>query len=239
MRFWQYRKNGAEYWVDDEAFIKNIDYMKSWALANLDKQRQYTKKYVQKNPEKALEAWRKSAKKRYQTNKETWLLRNKKWRDENRDWLREYEAKKRAKNRDHIRQRHKKWRDANKESNLDRQREYHKKRRNEDDLFALTLSLRARTWNAFSKKGFAREKGFCKLLGCTFKEAKAHLESLFQPGMSWENRSEWHIDHIIPLGSAKTVEDLIALCHYTNLQPLWAKDNLRKGAKMPSDLQKF
>jgi hypothetical protein len=59
-----------------------------------------------------------------------------------------------------------------------------------------------------------------ELLGGTFEEIKIHFESLFTEGMSWDNRSEWHIDHIIPLSSGKTEEEMIKLCHYTNLQPL-------------------
>ena len=54
----------------------------------------------------------------------------------------------------------------------------------------------------------------------------------FTTGMSWENRNEWHIDHKIPLSSAKTEEEIYELCHYTNLQPLWAFDNLSKGNKI-------
>lgn len=50
--------------------------------------------------------------------------------------------------------------------------------------------------------------------------------------MTWENRNEWHIDHITPLSSAKTEEELYKLCHYTNLQPLWAEENLKKGNKI-------
>jgi hypothetical protein len=61
-----------------------------------------------------------------------------------------------------------------------------------------------------------------------------HLESKFVDGMSWDNRSRWHIDHIMPLASAKTEEELVALCHYTNLQPLWAAENLRKSDKLPA-----
>ena len=50
--------------------------------------------------------------------------------------------------------------------------------------------------------------------------------------MSWENQGKWHIDHITPLSSAKTEEEVYRLCHYTNLQPLWAEDNLKKGSKI-------
>mgnify|MGYP002132731409 FL=1 len=49
--------------------------------------------------------------------------------------------------------------------------------------------------------------------------------------MTWDNYGDWHIDHIIPLNSAQTEEDLYKLCHYSNLQPLWALDNLKKGSK--------
>ena len=70
------------------------------------------------------------------------------------------------------------------------------------------------------------------MLGCTWKELRCHMESKFTEGMSWANRNLWHIDHIIPLASAKSIEEVIKLCHYTNLQPLWAEDNLKKGAKI-------
>ena len=73
-------------------------------------------------------------------------------------------------------------------------------------------------------------------LGCTSSELRAHLERQFLPGMSWENRSEWHIDHIIPLASFDLTDPVQRnrASHYTNLQPLWAADNLRKGASMPN-----
>lgn len=65
-------------------------------------------------------------------------------------------------------------------------------------------------------------------------ELRAHLEAQFQAGMSWDNYGEWHIDHIKPLASfdLEDTDQLKLACHYTNLQPLWAKDNLSKGAKM-------
>lgn len=70
-------------------------------------------------------------------------------------------------------------------------------------------------------------------LGCTIPELMAHLERRFLPGMTWANwsRHGWHIDHIKPLASFDLTdrEQFLAACHYTNLQPLWAVDNLRKG----------
>lgn len=74
------------------------------------------------------------------------------------------------------------------------------------------------------------------ILGCSWEQLKLHIESQFVDGMTWENRSEWHIDHRIPLATAKTEEDVIRLNHYTNLQPLWAKDNLLKSDKLDFQL---
>lgn len=74
------------------------------------------------------------------------------------------------------------------------------------------------------------------LLGCSVPELKKHLESQFQPGMTWDNygRTGWHIDHIKPLSSfdLTDLEQLTEACKYTNLQPLWAKDNIQKSNKL-------
>ncbi len=69
-------------------------------------------------------------------------------------------------------------------------------------------------------------------MGCSPELLKEYLEKQFVDGMCWDNRNEWHIDHIIPLSLAKTEEEIYKLCHYTNLQPLWAEDNLRKSNKI-------
>lgn len=72
-------------------------------------------------------------------------------------------------------------------------------------------------------------------LGCTIEELKKYLESKFKPGMTWDNwsRSGWHIDHVKPLSSfdLNDIEQYRAATHYTNLCPLWAHENLIKGAK--------
>ena len=73
-----------------------------------------------------------------------------------------------------------------------------------------------------------------EIVGLSSEELKIYIESKFLEGMTWENYGlhGWHIDHIIPLSSVKTEDEIIKLCHYTNLQPLWAKDNLSKHNKI-------
>lgn len=78
-----------------------------------------------------------------------------------------------------------------------------------------------------------RAKNWFDIFGCSNTEMIQHIESLFTDGMNWSNygRTGWHIDHIYPLSKAESREDLYLRAHYTNLQPLWAVDNLKKSNK--------
>lgn len=84
---------------------------------------------------------------------------------------------------------------------------------------------------ALLKRGYSKTSSTATILGCSWSEFAAHIERQFLPGMSWVNRSLWHIDHIVALATAVTEADVIALNHFTNLRPLWKPDNLKKGAK--------
>lgn len=97
----------------------------------------------------------------------------------------------------------------------------------------LAANLRTRLRNAVK---YQQKAGSAvRDLGCTIEELNKHLESRFQEGMSWDNwsKSGWHIDHIRPLSGfdLTDIEELKEACHYTNLQPLWAQDNLKKSDK--------
>jgi hypothetical protein len=108
----------------------------------------------------------------------------------------------------------------------------HKENYNNNECYKLKMLIRRRTSKAFKSKGVCTNIKTLEILGVSVDIAKAHLEKQFTKGMSWGNHGEWHIDHIIPLASANTEEEIIKLCHYTNLQPLWAKDNLEKSDKI-------
>ena len=99
----------------------------------------------------------------------------------------------------------------------------------------LRARLRCRIATIFwkMKQTKTRPASAVRDLGCTIPELMAHLERQFQPGMTWDNYGEWHIDHVKPLASFDLTDRLqfLAACHFTNLQPLWGPDNIAKGAR--------
>tara|TARA_A100001015_G_scaffold288021_1_gene358459 strand:+ start:720 stop:1361 length:642 start_codon:yes stop_codon:yes gene_type:complete len=113
---------------------------------------------------------------------------------------------------------------------------YNKKKYNSDSNFKLVCSLRSRINKVLRESNTKKSKKTMELTGCTVDELKKHIEKQFKPGMNWSNHSVkgWHIDHIQCCASFDlTKEEEQKKCfHYTNLQPLWAEENLSKGAKV-------
>ena len=169
----------------------------------------------------------------YRNNcKECKLKNNHTWLKENKEKVSSVGKIWRKKNKETIRERIKEWEIKNYRKLRDRKNKRAKERRKEDPIFNLKNKVRRRLRKYLMILNITKKNKTFDIVGCTPQSLKEHLETQFINGMSWDNRSEWHIDHIIPLSSAKTEEELYKLCHYSNLQPLWAGDNLSKGTKV-------
>lgn len=132
-----------------------------------------------------------------------------------------------------ITEREKRYRRDNYEKIAEYQRQYERTRRASDPAFRLSKNLRARVRHALNGK--SKSAATMELLGCDVEFLKQHLQSQFTDGMTWENQGQWHVDHIKPCASfdLSKPEQQRECFHYSNLRPLWAEDNMRKGASYP------
>jgi len=105
-------------------------------------------------------------------------------------------------------------------------------KRKEDDVYRFIASTRGLILSSLKKQGFSKDSKTADVLGCDFDTFKTHIERKFTKGMSWSNYGKWHLDHIYPISKATSFEMALKLNHYTNFQPLWAKDNISKNNKL-------
>jgi hypothetical protein len=167
-------------------------------------------------------------------NKSKLYLQNKIYRINNKQKIRERDRKYRIKNKNKIRIKHKEWSSKNKEYIRQyKNKQYHDKYKHSLEN-RLRSSLRSRLRLAIGKGKKCTKT--MDLIGCSLQDLRLHIEKQFINGMSWDNYgiNGWHIDHIKPCSSfdlTKIKEQKICF-HYTNLQPLWAKDNLIKSNKL-------
>lgn len=130
-----------------------------------------------------------------------------------------------------------KWKEDNKDKVRKQAAIRARERRKTDPLYVLRNNLSRRIRENLTN-GYKSESTR-KIIGCTIQELKIHLENKFTDGMTWENYGEWHIDHIVPISFAKTDEEVYKLNHYTNFQPLWWWDNLKKSNKVFINDERF
>lgn len=120
------------------------------------------------------------------------------------------------------------------QSHKEKARIYENEKWAKDIDFKLRKILRSRLFNAL--KNNAKRGSAVRDLGCSIPELKIYLESKFQEGMTWDNYGfyGWHIDHIIPLDSfdLSIREEFLKACHYTNLQPMWGEENMKKHNRL-------
>jgi len=197
--------------TDEERKENRKEYQRNYQKANREKLAEKARKHYAANPEKAKEY----SIKYYEDNREKLIQDTAKWRAANPEKskassLKYYEANRKKRIESSV-----KW--------------LAKKRKEGDPVYLMAGRVRARMHMALREKGFRKGSTTEKTLGCSWKQFTKHIESQFADGMSWDNRSEWHLDHILPLSCATTIEGLEKLSHYTNIRPLWAAENLRKS----------
>jgi len=191
----------------------------------LPKDKSKIKTYYQKNRKHI----RKKATEYYQKNKEIIKLKSKKYYEENKEKIKKYRESIKDKKSKYM----KKYRKIHKEEIRISKKLYRQNRLKNDFNYALENKIRKRISKAI--KNEYKNTSTKNLLGGDIKIIKNHLETQFTKGMSWENhgRFGWHIDHIKPCCSfdLSDPEEQKKCFHYTNLQPLWWQDNLRKAKK--------
>lgn len=155
----------------------------------------------------------------------------------NREKIRQGAKRYYAKNKSRIMAADKKYRKANPHIASARS----KRKRQENVVFAITGRLRCRVRNALAGRGTEKAASTFALIGCSPDALALWLERQFESGMNWDNRSKWHIDHIIPCNAFDMTDpsQQEVAFHFSNLRPLWAKKNTVKRDKLPLPQRSF
>lgn len=161
------------------------------------------------------------------------VQRGKKFREENKDQQNARCREWRRQNPEKQREACRNWNKNNKDACREHRRRSLRRAIKSSSLSYFKSRMRHRVREAIKRKGFKKTSSTKEMIGCDWDVLRKYIESKFLPGMSWENKSEWEIDHIIPLASAKSEEEIKKLCHWSNLQPLWKVDNRIKSDSMP------
>jgi hypothetical protein len=187
---------------------------KKYRTQSKDKYDKTIQKYIQKNP--------------HMSSKE----RSRKYR-ENEDYrkkMNENRKKYRLDNIEKEREKYKNYYHENKVKLRKINNEYKSKKLKMDPFFRMKKNLSDRIRKLLSEGKGGRKT--LDIVGLNYEDFKNYIENLFVDDMCWENYGKWHLDHIIPLYLAKNEEEILKFNHYTNLQPLWAEDNLKKNRKI-------
>jgi hypothetical protein len=214
---------------------------------NLDKF--YFRKNLNKYETRCKECVKKEKQLWEEKNRDKHKIQSKKWKETHKEKIKEYNRKYKLENKEKIDEQNKKYREKNREKccnatklcyqknkdNINRKNyEYVKKRKQEDYVYKMKNQIRKMINNSFRRNGHTKSEKTEKIIGCTIDYFIKYLLQTFENnyGYKWDNKEKVDIDHIIPLATAETKEDVIKLCYYTNLQLLKHDDNLKKGSKV-------
>ena len=185
--------------------------------------KEYNREYYRKNKEKLNE----DAKKYRELKKDELLSKKKIYYQENKDIIKEKKKQYRENNKEHIKEIRRQYRLKNKEK-IAKQKKLYQEKLLSTDIGKLKHNIRQAIRRSLISKGYKKKFSSEQILGCSIEEFKTYLESKFEPWMNWDNKGQyngtpnygWDLDHITPISSAKTEEELLKLNHFSNLQPL-------------------
>ena len=216
-------------------------YLREYSKQHSQELKEYRDNYYQNNKEEKLKY-----QKQYSiNNKEKISTHQKKYREEHHEEIHNYKVNYYKENKDAVSEKNRNYyfknsntiKEYNKKyakENREKINQYIKDRKSKDTLFKLKLQVRNMLWESFNRKGNKKNYSGEKLLGCKWEYFINHLLETYKDryGYEWDGKEDVHIDHIVPLATAKSEKEIIELCNYTNLQLLKGKDNLEKGAKI-------
>lgn len=245
-----YKKVGTEDGLRFECKKCNAQYSKRYRQEHEEELVEKRKQYCQDHKKEAAEygkQYRQDHEERLLKQKRQYWLDNKKrllkrnrqhWLD-NREKILEKAKQYYHKNKEKITERGKQWIQKNKERHRKNQREWMNQKHREDPKFRLNQIMRTAIYQSLKEQNISKNgRRWESLVNFTLEELMAHLEGLFQDGMTWENQGEWHLDHIKPISLfdfENTEDSGFKECwSLNNLQPLWAEDNIRKSNKYSS-----
>lgn len=201
--------------------MNNKEYKKQWYKKNKDKVKARVKKYFEEHKEEIREK-RKEYLKQY----------NKKYKQTHKEQIKKYNQE----NKDKFKQYKKKYRKNHKEIIQEYDSKYRKKRKREDYLFNMSHQIRNLIRTSFKRESCIKANKTEEILGCKMDYFIEYLiktyENNYNEKWDWNYLKDVHIDHIIPISTAKSEEEIIKLNHYTNLQLLKAEDNMQKSDKL-------
>jgi hypothetical protein len=189
-----------------------------------------SKKHKENNPEwsrnhylSKQEYYKKLTLDRYKDNRDFILTKQKEWAEKNKEHIKAYQKEWSLKNKDKI-------------------NNYHKERKENNPNIRLACILRSKISTNIRRVGSIKDQKSLDIVGLNSWDCfRKYIETKFENGMNWDNygigqnNTTWHIDHIIPISSASTLEEVKKLNHYSNLRPMWGSDNIRKSNKMLGD----
>ena len=226
----EFNKNGPVYRTDCIECKKK--YAHKQYVANIDENREKRRQYDLEHAEQRREY-------RFK-NRDYIREKNREWHLNNKDRVAEY----RETNKEHIREKQKEYRENNKEylkqlraeyyvKNPHYHRDYDKQRIAKDPLYKFKKQIRNAIRFSFKRHKFDKSGHTAEIVGCDIDTLVEHLKETYRQnyGIEWNGKDTVHIDHIIPLATAKTEDEILELCHYTNLQMLTPEDNMKKGDK--------